>query len=419
MLRRFRKNPLRTVLTLLQIFLGALAMTLALSAYFGATAGQSQQPDRFDLISGEIDKDGSSSTNYLMDAAGAKEVLALAPDVKKVSLYMQMWSPEVASGGKLYQVQQGAYVDADYFALSDISLVKGTVFGSQDASSEAAVALISEGAANILFEDEDPLSQSITLMPSGGFVAYDEEGNELPSPEPEVFQIIGTFAQKTGNGSEVWNQSHLYLPMWKSGDQAGDTTDTLNILAKPGRGEAARAQIISAARQAYAARLNDWGIEEGKDFYVREMGDDGFSQTQNDLLDPTVVMFGLFGIIALIVGSIGIFSIQLVDALERERDTSIRRALGATRGRVVRDMTLEASFLAGLGGLLGAASAALIIPLLTRGVGGSLFWSLELRWQPLAAFIVVAMTLVLGLVLGIFPALRAGRTDVVQALKGA
>ena len=195
-------------------------------------------------------------------------------------------------------------------------------------------------------------------------------------------------------------------------------SDTLSVLAKEGRGDEARAQIISAARQVFASRLRDWDVEEGKDFYIRELGESDFGPNPN-LLDPTVVMFGLFGIVALIVGSIGIFSIMVVDALERERDIGIKRALGATRGSVVRELTLEATLLSGLGGLVGVLLAALLIPLLARQVGSNLFWNIDLRWQPLAGLLVVGVTLLLGLVLGIFPAWRAGRTNPVQALKGA
>ena len=138
---------------------------------------------------------------------------------------------------------------------------------------------------------------------------------------------------------------------------------------------------------------------------------------RNNLLDPTVVMFGLFGIVALIVGSIGIFSIMLVDALERERDTGIKRALGATKARITREMTLEATLIAGLGGLMGALLAALIIPILVQQVGDSLFWNVNLRWQPLAALVGFALRLSPGTVLGFLPALRASRGPPVEALK--
>ncbi|MGL4610884.1 MAG: ABC transporter permease [Trueperaceae bacterium] len=135
-------------------------------------------------------------------------------------------------------------------------------------------------------------------------------------------------------------------------------------------------------------------------------------------LQPLHAALGLFGIVALIVGLIGIFSIMLVDALERERDTGIKRVLGASKSRITREMTLEVTLIAGLGGLYGVVLSAMIIPFLVQGVGGSLFWNIRSRWQPLAALIVFALTLFLSMILGGFPALRASSIKVVEALKG-
>jgi ABC-type antimicrobial peptide transport system permease subunit len=229
------------------------------------------------------------------------------------------------------------------------------------------------------------------------------------------YKVVATFADKTGNTIEAREQTYVYFPFWNTPDYTG--SDTLAVRAKPGQGEAARAQIIISARNVFKSKMLEQGVEEGKDFYIREIGEDVWNPSVNNKLDPTVVMFGLFGIVALIVGSIGIFSIMLVDALEREHDTGIKRALGATQARITREMTLEASLLAGLGGLLGVLLAALVIPWLEAQVGDYLFWNTNLRWQPVAALIVVAMTLVLGALLGFFPALRASRVKPVEALK--
>ena len=407
--RRIRRKPLRTVLTLLQVVLGSLAMTLALSLYLDAYARQNaDQAERFDLMAGYKDENGSPNTYYLMDGAGAAELSKLAPDVEKVALYAETWKPTVAKGDKLYQFRQGAFVDNAYFDLNDIALTRGSLFSQREADAKEAVMLISDGAANILFAGEDPLGQTLTVMPDESFNASDEQ--------LVTYKVVGTFAEKTGNGDDVRNQNFVYFANWTSSVGMG-SSDTLNVLAKAGRGEEARAQILSAARQVFGSRMRDWDVEEGKDFYIREMGESDFGNNSN-LLDPTVVMFGLFGIIALIVGGVGIFSIMVVDALERERDIGIKRALGATRGSVVREFTLEATLLSGLGGLVGVLLAALIIPLLEQQVGSNLFWSVDLRWQPVAALIVVGVTLGLGAVLGVFPALRAGRTNTVDALKG-
>ena len=404
--RRFRKNPLRTTLTLLQIVLGALSMTLALSLYLDAYARQNAaQAERFDLIAGYKNEDGSSHTYGFMDAAGAAELTTLAPDIEKVALYAQEWRLTVELNGKLYQFQGGAYVDNVYFSLNDVEVTRGSLFTQREADAKEAVLLLSDEAANILFPDADPLNQTLKLMP--------DENLGTSAGSPQTFRVIGTFVEETDPYSE---EDHIYFPSWTQSNVGGSST--LNVLAKAGRGDVAREQVLSAARQVFAQDLEDWELEEGKDFYIREMGESPFG-TSNNLLDPTVVMFGLFGIVALIVGSIGIFSIVVVDALEREREVGIKRALGATKGSVVGEFVLEAALLSGLGGGLGALLAALLIPLLARGVGENIFWGITLRWQPLAALLVVGVTLLLGTVLGIFPALRAGRTNPVQALKGA
>lgn len=401
-LRRFRRKPLRTVLTLLQVVLGALAMTLALSAYLGAYARQhAGEAERFDLIAGYRDEDGSSGTYGVMDESGAAELAKLAPDVAKVALYADAWQPTVEKDGRLYQFQQGAYVDNVYFEVNDVELTRGSLFTRQEAESQDPVALVSDKAAAILFPDADPLGQTLNFVPNEDF-----------GSSAETYRIIGTFADRPRLNE---NQAAIYFPLWTYGSSRGGG-DTLNVLAATGHGDAARAQVLSAARQVFGPKMQDWDVEEGKDFYIREPGERGFGPNPA-LLDPTIVMFSLFGIVALIVGSIGIFSIMVVDAVERERDIGIKRALGATRGRVVRAMTLEAALLAGLGGLVGAALAALLIPLLARQVGDNLFWRVDLAWQPAAALAVVAVTFVLGTLLGIFPALRAARTQIVQALK--
>ena len=93
-LRRFRKKPLRAVLTLLQVVLGSLAMTLALSAYLDAYARQNAaQAERFDLMAGYKDDSGYPIAYPVMDEAGIAELLTLVPDVEKVAPYEQAWDP--------------------------------------------------------------------------------------------------------------------------------------------------------------------------------------------------------------------------------------------------------------------------------------------------------------------------------------
>ena len=406
-LRRLRRHPLRNALTLLQIGLGALAATLALSAYLGAYNRQLQaEPERFDLVAGYVEEDGSSGTWGVMDSESTVGLLALTPDVKAVSLYASAWNPTFSVGEKLYQFQTAAYVDKAYFDMNDVALSRGTVFSEREAANAEDVLLLSDEAASVMFGDADPLGQDIILQPDANF--GDEAG------PARAFRVIGTFAVNEASKAQNQETEHLFMPIWSQGEMFGNS-DTLSVLAGPGQGEAAREQILSAARQTYGEILSDWGTEEGQDFYIREMNERSFISA--DLIDPTVVMFGLFGAVALVVAAIGIFSVTVVEAVERERDLGVRRALGATRAQVTGEAVLETALLAGLSGLAGAALAAAIIPVLTGQVGHSLFWSVDLRWQPTAAFGVTALSFALGALLSAFPSWQAARVCITKALK--
>ena len=413
-LRKLKRKPLRTCLTVLQIMLGALAMTLALSAYLDALQRQNAgKAERFDLIAGTQSEDGSSSSYSLIEEANVKELLELVPALDKAAFIGDAYGSTFEKDGKLYQFQAVAYISDAYIDLNNIQITSGSFFSNAESDSKEAVMLISDSAANILFGEESAIGQTLSLMPDENFVSYDDQGNPLPPAPPEPFRIIGTFAE-TIRLNEA--QYFAFLPTWKMGEFS--SASVLNVLAKEGQGNEAREQIITAARQVFETKMTDWGITEKDEmFYVSEPGQ-MWSQNASNLLDPTVVMFGLFGIVALIVGSIGIFSITLVDALERERDIGIQRSLGATKHRITLEMTLESTLISGLGGLIGVLLAALIIPLLLKQVGNVLFWNINLQWQPLAAAIVLAITLLLGMVLGVFPALRAARVRPVEALKG-
>jgi putative ABC transport system permease protein len=419
-LRKFRRKPLRTFLTLLQIVLGSLAMTLALSAYLDAIQRQGAvQAERFDLIAGYVDTENNNSMNYQMiDRESVGKIIELAPDIEKASAFAPAWNINIEHGGVLYQFtsswQSGGYVEEGYFELAGLEPTRGSFFSTQDAESKENVVVLSDESAKIIFGDIDPIGQTFKLMPDENMVVAN--GNPLPEDPPVSYTVIGTFADKVSTSSDAWNQTYIFFPFWNMPEFSG--ADTLSVLAKAGRGNEAREQVLNAARNVLGEKIKEQGAEEGKDFYIKEIGEDMWNQNSSNLLDPTVVMFGLFGIVALIVGSIGIFSIMLVDALERERDTGIKRALGATKARITREMTLEATLIAGLGGLLGVLLAALVIPWLASQVGSTLFWNTNLRWQPLAALIVFVLTLLLGMVLGFFPALRASSVKPVEALKG-
>jgi putative ABC transport system permease protein len=91
--------------------------------------------------------------------------------------------------------------------------------------------------------------------------------------------------------------------------------------------------------------------------------------------------------------------------------------LGARRADICKEFTLETALLAFLGGLTGALLAAVLIKTMATPLGETFFHGLQFTWQPLAALLVLAITVLLGAVLGGFPAFRATRMKPIESLR--
>jgi putative ABC transport system permease protein len=123
---------------------------------------------------------------------------------------------------------------------------------------------------------------------------------------------------------------------------------------------------------------------------------------------------GLFlglGAVALLVGGIGIANVMVIGVLERRGEIGLRRALGATRGHVAGQFVVESLLLATIGGVAGMAIGAAI----TIGVADQRHWTVQIPtvaiWGGLAAALAV------GVVAGLYPALRAARLAPTDALR--
>ena len=403
-LRAFLRRPLRPSLLLLQVFLGSLIMTLALSAALGKRA-QDAPTERFNFIAGYATDDSSRSYS-VFDAKELPELRKLAPDVAQIAVVSDLYGPTVIVGDTRYALRSGARVSTGYFDLEPPDLMQGTVFTETEFEKGQDVALLSEQAAKALYGDADPVGQTLNLE-------TDDFNSETPPAPPTPYRIVGTFAPTIT--SQYSGQPALYLPYSSSGQ--ANPASTLAVRAKPGQGEAARAQLLSAARQVYADQIKQQGGSEGKDFMIKAP-DENIYGTGDQGIDQDVLVFGLFGAVALVVSSIGIFSATVIEAEERAHEIGIRRALGASAARVGWGLILRALTVAVVGSAAGIAGAALLIPVFQDSAQKLyLFGGARLIFNPLAAAAVFGTIVVVSVVLGLVPAFRVGRLKPVQALR--
>ena len=123
------------------------------------------------------------------------------------------------------------------------------------------------------------------------------------------------------------------------------------------------------------------------------------------------IVLGSIAAISLLVGGIGIMNIMLASVTERTREIGIRRALGAKRRDIIVQFLIETVLLSGAGGVIGVA-LGIAIPLIITWFAP--MQTVVTLWSPLIAFSISAMV---GLVFGIYPAVRAANMDPVEALR--
>jgi putative ABC transport system permease protein len=122
-------------------------------------------------------------------------------------------------------------------------------------------------------------------------------------------------------------------------------------------------------------------------------------------------VLGSIAAISLLVGGIGIMNIMLASVTERTREIGIRRALGARRQDIVTQFLVETVLLSGAGGIIGVL-LGITIPFLVSHTAG--MKTIITFWSPLLAFTISGLV---GVIFGIYPAIRAANMDPVEALR--
>lgn len=401
--RMFRQRPIRLSLLFLQLFFGGLVMTLTLTAVL---ASRSLRPDaeRFNVIAGSEDEN-FLQTNAIFRAADISELLAESPNILSFGVLGEIWEPKVVIDGTRYAIRSGARVSVSYFDMEPPDLLSGTLFTDEEIVQGEMVALLSDQAARAVFGNASPIGQVLLLEEQ----QFDPEAAAAP---PTAYRIVGTFRSEPGDWLN--EKPALYLP-YPSDPTAGvEAASTLAVRAKPGMGEVARPEVLSVLRKYYADDLEVQNIELGKDFMIKVPGEAYFDTD----IDRDLLVFSLFSIVSLVVSAIGIFSATLSETEARIHEIGVRRALGASAGRIVRSLLGRTLLIALIGTGTGIMTAALLLPHFREpALRVGLFDGIPLTFNLLAAALVLLIVSLISSVLGVVPALRVSRLKPVQALR--
>jgi putative ABC transport system permease protein len=272
-------------------------------------------------------------------------------------------------------------VSAGYLETMGIPLHRGRGFDSQDGEDSRGVAIISQAAAERYFSGQDPLGQRIRLGEAGG----------------SWLEIVGVAGgtEYSYFGSSWEPLPQIYLPSRQN------PTGTMVLLIRTRRDPTL---AVSVARSAVRAVDPNQPVDD-----VRTLEQYRYDQGANDL--ALVTLFSTFACFALIMAAMGIYGVMSYLVSEQGTEISLRMALGAERGQVLRMILMRGVRLLAVGTALGMVGALLMSRLL-----GTLVVGVTER-DPLTFLGVPLVLIAVALIANLIPALRATRMDPMQAMR--
>ncbi len=275
-----------------------------------------------------------------------------------------------------------------------VSVASGRFISEADDDGLRKVGVLGADLAARLFGEAEPV---------GSFVRV----NNLMD-----FEVIGVLAREeqsfisTVSDFDTSNNARLFVPSSALSRMGGGTQVFLLT------GEAVAVGRIEEASREIMAVLDrnhgKWGGTTSK-YIVQEMGQIlSMIDTATSALTAAI---SIIAGIALVVAGIGIMNIMLVSVKERTREIGVRKALGARQSTILNQFLIETLALCGGGGLIGVAFAVVAI----HAVSALTKWPAMVSWSVIQ--LAVTLSLVTGLVFGLYPASRAARMDPVEALR--
>ena len=295
-------------------------------------------------------------------------------------------------GGMDWEKMMHVKLGSDQYGVcNNYTLAGGREMSFLDVEKTNAVCVLGSGAKEALFDYTDPVGETITINGQPFLVVgWYESMNIQYWPEMDNIIVIPYTFNRTMNDNSTISS---YVVKAKS---ASATTEAMTKL------------------DAYLAGLfpkNEQGWSDQGDYYVQSNNSYAQDMESQNLMQSLVL--GAIAGISLLVGGIGIMNIMLVTVTERTREIGIRKAIGAERKSIITQFLIEAAVICSIGGIIGIG-----IGCVGTLIAGKLLLD-EAMMLPGAGITVGAFlfSVVLGIIFGMYPAIKASGLQPVVALR--
>ncbi len=391
--RGLRQNLIRSMLATIGVIIGVGAVVSAVSILQGAEKDILQ---RFETLGADqiLVFNGSERRSHRQT-----QTMSLLPeDADKVlednaGLVVAV-SPQYNAGGQIKYYERNTFVSLlgaieSYASINSYHPEYGRFITREDVRGSAMVCVLGKKVAEELFGARNPVGETVRI-------------------NGKSFVIVGVMEEKGALGfTEVDKQVIVPLPTMM-GRLFGQQYLTMLVL------QCVNADRVPACIDAAKKSLRaSHQIKAGEDDDFMVFTQDQFKQQLGQVTQIFgLVLYSIAGI-SIVVGAIGIMNIMLVSVTERTREIGVRIAVGARRMDILKQFLAEASTISMFGGALGVVCGWAIANLLSK-VSNNLLITYTPPSIIIAALIMAAFV---GIISGIYPAVRAARLDPVQSLR--
>jgi putative ABC transport system permease protein len=282
-----------------------------------------------------------------------------------------------------------------YSIIHSLRLAEGRFFDESDDAASAAVCVLGEGA-------------KVNLL------GYDSALGKFVKVNDTWLQVVGVLREQIMAGSQSSGgamqdiNNIVYIPLntfqyryWDQSNNLKDDLDGVELRLKSDADSIEVAKVVTAVLNSTHHNVQDFTVTIPAALLAQQ------KRTQTIF---TYVMVAIAAI-SLLVGGIGIMNIVLATVLERTREIGIRRSIGARRLDIVRQFLTESVLISVGGGLLGIAFGFFLAWLIARTA----------EWKTIVttASVVIAfgVSVLVGVVFGIYPAMKASKINPIDALR--
>lgn len=397
-LNSVRSTKWRSLLTMLGVIIGIVSVVMVVGIGEGVKQEIAHQAAQFgkDLITvrpGNMDASNSKSVSTTDLLFGLNSISGLTQNdlnaVRKAE-HVRLAAPlsvvpgAVQAGNRKLETSLVIATNSDLPGALNHAIPYGDFFGPHDQNQN--VAIIGKHLAQTLFDDYVPLGQRFT------FRGYS-------------FIVRGMFDDfKTTPLSPAANfNDAIFIPYQVAQKVTGNSAQMYSILAKPDKPQNTQLALRSINQKL----LKLHGGE--RDFSVLDQQQN--LSSSNDVLSLITTMIAAIAAISLLVGGVGIMNIMLASVTERTHEIGVRKAIGATNRQIMNQFMLESAVLSLVGGVVGIVISLSGVMLLR------VYTSLKpvVSWE--AIVVATLASLIIGIIFGVAPAIKAARKDPIEALR--